>query len=179
MSQTLTSTPLDGFNSNITLTATTPAGINANFSPVTINGAYGTSTLTIQVSPVVVAGTYAITLTGTAPNGNAQTAQVSLTVASVVTTLSAATLSIAPGTSTTNTITTVATFYLGNVVLTVTGLPPGVSYALSPATIAGGSGSSTLTVLASTNAQKGSYLVTVTSSAAGVAFTTLFTLTIT
>ena len=179
MSQTLTSTPLYGFNSNITLTATTPAGINANFSPVTINGAYGTSTVTIQVSPVVVAGTYAITLTGTAPNGNVETAQVSLTVASVVTTLSATTLSIAPGTSTTNTVTTVATSYTGNVVLTVTGLPPGVSYALSPTTIVGGSGSSTLTVLASTNAQKGSYLVTVTSSAAGVAFTTLFTLTIT
>ncbi len=180
ISQTVTSTPLNGYNSNIQLTATAAAGINVLFSPTTISGAYGTSKITIQPAITLAAGTYPITVTATDPlTGNVQTATINFVVASVATTISSTSISMTPGSVTTATVTTAAASYTGNVVLSITGLPAGMSYSFNPSSIAGGTGSSTLTILAGSSTATGSYLVTVKSTAGGVTFTMVFALTIT
>jgi uncharacterized membrane protein len=179
MSQTISSTPLYGYNSNIQLTTTLPAGVIASLSATSIRGAYGTSTITIQPAATLAAGTYQITVTGTdAVTGNAETVQISLIVASVATTVNPTPVIVAAGASVRATVTTVATSYTGNVVLSLAGIPAGVSATFSPTSIVGGSGSSTLTLLVSSYAGSGNYLITLKSSAAGVVFTSSFTLSI-
>jgi hypothetical protein len=178
MTQTVSSTPLYGYSSNIQLTATAPTGINVSLSATTIRGAYGTSTISIQPAITLAAGTYAITVTGTDPvTTNTQTATISLIVATVTTTISN-TMTVLPGSSSSAVVTTAATSYTGNVVLSLSGLPPGVSYTFSPTSIVGGSGTSTLTLTYNSVTAGGSFPVTLRSSAAGVVFTTTFTLTI-
>ena len=180
MAETVTATPLYGYNSNIQLTGSAPAGFNIGFTPTTISGAYGTSKLTIQPAITVAAGNYPITVTGTDPiTGSAQTAQISFQVASISTSLNSTAITAARGTRAYATITTTATAYSGNAVLALTGLPPGVSYVLGPTSIAGGTGSSALTLLAAPTASPGVYLISVKTTAGAVTFTTTFTLTIT
>jgi len=178
--QTLTATPVLGYNSSITLTASAPTGINVSLSAATISGNYGTVKLTMQPLITTAAGSYAITVTATDPiTSNAQTLTITLTVATVTTTLSSTTITATRTSAVTATITTAATSYTGNVVLSLTGLPAGVSSTFSPTSIVGGSGTSTMTLLASAYTAPGTYLVTLRSSAAGIIFTTTFTLTIT
>jgi subtilase family serine protease len=179
-SQTLTAAPVFGYNSNITLTKTAPAGVNVSLSAAAISGNYGTAQLTIQPLITTAAGSYTITVTGTDPiTTNAQTLTITLTVGTVTTTLASNTITAPRGTAVSTTITTAATSYTGNVVLSLSGLPAGVSYTFSPTSIVGGSGTSAMTLLANTATAPGSYLVTLRSSAAGIIFTTTFTLTIT
>jgi kumamolisin len=64
---TITSTPLGGFNSTVTLSASgEPTGVTVSLSPSTITGGSGNSTLEIKVSATAVVGTYKITVKGTA-----------------------------------------------------------------------------------------------------------------
>ncbi len=176
MTQTVSSTPLFGYNSNVQLTATAPAGIVVSLSAATIRGAYGTSTISIRPAMTLAAGTYAITVTGTDPvTNNVQTLTISLVVATVTTTISSP---VTTAQGATATVTTVATSYTGNVVLSLAGLPLGVGYSFNPTSIVGGSGTSTLTLTYNHTTVGGSFPVTLRSSAAGVVFTTVFTLTV-
>src|SRR5689334_21382919 len=75
----ITSTTTGGFNTAVKLTATgQPAGVTVTFSPTSITGT-GTSTRTLKVAASTVAGTYPITVKGTA-GSTTETTTVSLVV---------------------------------------------------------------------------------------------------
>ncbi|MGP9017166.1 carbohydrate binding domain-containing protein [Streptomyces sp. BR1] len=86
--------------------------------------------------------------------------------------------SVAPGGSTTATVSTAVTS--GNaktVALTATGAPAGVTASLSPSSVTAG-GSAQLTVSASASAATGTYPLTITGSAGTLAHSTTLTLTV-
>src|SRR5208283_2947007 len=65
---TLTLTPLYGFTANVTLSASgLPAGATASFSPVTVVGGSGSSTLTVSTTNSTPTGLYPFTVVGTTP----------------------------------------------------------------------------------------------------------------
>ncbi|MYW05808.1 peptidase M28, partial [Streptomyces sp. SID3343] len=86
---------------------------------------------------------------------------------------------VAPGASTTTTVSTaVTTGSAQNVTLGATGLPSGVTASFNPATVQAG-GNSTLTLTASSAAAAGTYSVTVTGTGTGTATHTVqYTLTV-
>jgi uncharacterized membrane protein len=94
---------------------------------------------------------------------------------------SPASLSLVQGSSGSSTISTVVNGGFNSAVsLSASGLPPGVTASFSPASIAApGSGSSTLTVTASSTATTGSATVTVTATGAGVTHTATISLMVT
>src|SRR2546430_10645921 len=89
-----------------------------------------------------------------------QTALIKLINGSVVSSLGSASLNLARLSSTATSIITNAVNYEGNVALSVSGLPFGVNYTLTPATIPG-TGSSSLVISAGSTAKPGTYTVIV------------------
>ncbi|MFG2146962.1 glycosyl hydrolase family 18 protein [Streptomyces sp. NPDC048696] len=86
--------------------------------------------------------------------------------------------SVAPGGSTTATVSTAVTSGdAKTVALTATGAPAGVTASLSPSSVTAG-GSARLTVSASASAAPGTYPLTITGSAGALAHSTTFTLTV-
>ena len=174
---TITITPANGFSGNVTFSASgLPSGVTAAFNP---NPATSTSTLTLTASATATIGTATITVTGTSGNLTATTT-ISLTVTPAPSyTLSAMpnALSITQGTQGTSTITiTPANGFSGNVTLSASGLPSGVTAAFNPnpATSA-----STLTLTASATAATGTATVTVTGASGTSTATTTISLTVT
>ena len=83
------------------------------------------------------------------------------------------------GTSTTYTLRAAGSGgFAGTVSLSVTGLPSGATASFSPSSIAGGSGSSTLTVATSTTTPAGSFMLTITGSSGSVSHQALVALTV-
>jgi len=176
---TITITAVDGFSGNVTLAASgLPTGVTAGFSP---NPATSTSTLTLTASGTATAGTVTVTITGTSGSLTASTT-ISLTVKALVQSFS---LSASPsavsiakgGASGTSTITiTPVNGFSGNVTLTNSKLPAGVtaSFSPNPAT-----STSVLTLTASATAKAGTTTVTITGTSGSLTATTTITLTVT
>ncbi|QMU72944.1 carbohydrate binding domain-containing protein [Streptacidiphilus sp. P02-A3a] len=92
---------------------------------------------------------------------------------------SPASASVAPGASTTSTVSTAVTSGSAeSVALSASGLPTGVTAAFSPASVTSG-GSSTLTLTASSSAAAGTYPITITGTAASGSHTASYSLTVT
>lgn len=165
----VTVSPVDGFGSAVTLGIIgLPAGVSGSFSPATISGGSGTSTLTLVVSNSASAGTYSlgsIAITGT---GGSLTRTTPLTLVIPPTpdfsvSASPSSQNITIGNNTTYTATVSPTNgFTGTVTLSVSGLPAHVGGSFSPSTITGGSGSSTLSITTATNSPSGTYTLTVT-----------------
>jgi hypothetical protein len=163
-----------------------PSGVTAGFSPASIAApGSGSSTLTLSASASALAGSYTITITGSG-GGLKETASVSLTIGSSSTpgfSLSAnpASLTVAPGGSGQSTITAAITGgFDAAIALSAGGLPSGVTASFSPASIpAPGSGSSMLTLSATSSAVAGGYTISITGTGGGLTGTTSVTLTIT
>jgi len=62
---TITVSPLLGFTSPVTLSATVPSGFTSSFNPNPVLGGTGASTLTLSVASTVIPGNYTITVKGT------------------------------------------------------------------------------------------------------------------
>jgi len=160
-SYTMSATGSNGWSGTVTysVTAGLPAGATAH---VTGN------TITISTSTTTPAGNFSFTISGT-DGTHAHTTSATLTV--VVPTF---TISLSPpsqtvkrpasgSTSVKYTVTvTAGTGYTGTVNLTVGGTAPGITTALSTASLVGGSGTSTLTVTVASNAKTGPNTLTVT-----------------
>jgi hypothetical protein len=165
------------FAGPVNLTASgVPAGATATFAPASPAG--DASVLTIATG-TAAPGTYPIIVTGTAAGMTDRTATVTLTISgpSPAYTLAVGTLSMEQGTSATTNVTLSRTNFAGEVSLTVSGLPSGATgtFAPNPTTTS----ASVLTVAGGT-ALPGTYTVTVTGTAPGLADrTATFTLTIT
>ncbi|HYL96676.1 MAG TPA: protease pro-enzyme activation domain-containing protein [Terriglobales bacterium] len=173
---TITVTPQNGFNGSVSLFASgLPSGVTASFST---NPATATSTLTLTASRTATTGTVTVTITGASGNLS-HTTVITLTVASPPNfTLSASpsSLTVTQGTSGTTSITiTPQNGFNGNVSLSASGLPSGVtaSFSPNPATA-----TSTLTLTASGTATIGTVNVTVTGTSGSLAHTTSFALTV-
>ena len=164
--------PQYGFSGAVNLTVTgLPSGLTASFSPNPIST--GSSLLTLAASSTVALGQYSVTLTGTSGTLTASTT-VNVTVYAPTFTLSDySSVSIGQGTSGTSYVNLSPQYgFTGSVTLAVTGLPSGVTASFSPNPIA--TGSSLLTLTASSTASLGQYNVTITgTSGSHTASTTL------
>ena len=173
---TITINPLNGFASSVSLTASgLPSGVTGSFNPTNTTG---TSTLTLTASLTAATGTFTVTITGTSGNLIYST-DISLTVNAApnfTLSVSPTTLSIGRGTQGSATVTiTPSNGFTGNVGLSASGLPKGVTASFSPNPAAA---SSTLTLRASAAAARGAFLVTITGTSAGLTHKATVTLTV-
>ncbi len=173
---TITVTPQNGFNGSVGLSASgLPSGVTATLNPNSTNAA---STLTLTASNTAALGTFTVTISGTAGNLSHAT-----TIALAVTPLQNFTLSASPssltvtqGTSGTSSITiTPQNGFNGNVNLSASGLPSGVtaSFGPNPATA-----TSTLTLTASSTATTGTATVNITGASGSLTHSTSIALTV-
>ena len=174
-------TAINGFDSNISLSAAgQPAGVTITFSPTSITGA-GTSSLAIVVGSSAAVGTYRITVKGTS-GSIAEVVTISLTITKAPPnyTLSASptSISVARGGSGASTITTVISGGFDSAIsLEATGYPIGVSVTFSPKSIAApGSGKSTMKVTVSKKVALGNHTITINATGAGIPRTIQVTL---
>ena len=171
-----------GLTGSVSLSASNlPAGVNANFSPNSVNGT-GTVSVSFFVQSGTAAGTSNVTITGT--DGTvSHSATVALTVTGTTTsnpgfTIAPATstLAVTPGGSTTDAITVSGTGgFTGSVTLAASGLPTGVtaSFGTNPTT-----GSSVLTLTASSAAVPGTSTLTITGTSGSLTASSNISLTI-
>jgi endoglucanase len=168
-----------GFAGSVTLAASgLPSGVSATFGT---NPATGTSVLTLTASASAPQGTSTVTITGTSGALNPATTTVALTIAaagagSFTLSPSAPTLTITRGSNGTDTITvTDVSPFAGSVTLAASGLPSGVTAAFgtNPTT-----GSSLLTLTASSTATTGAATVTITGTSGSLSASTTIALTV-
>ena len=183
---TITTIVSGGFNSAIALSASgQPTGVTVGFNPTPIAApGSGTSTMTMTVASTTATGTYTITVTGTG-GGITHTATVSLTVTAPAS--GNFTISVSPasgyllrGQSGYAVVTTtVSGGFNSAIALSATGVPSGVTYSFSPASIAApGSGTSDFNLTVSRTAPTGTYPITITGTGGGLTHTTILTFTI-
>ncbi len=153
---TITIAALNGFNSAVNLTCGV-AGASApvptcGFVPSSVAGGAGTSVLTVSTSGTPV-GTYTVTVTGaTGPLNHATVLTLTVTAGPdfTIAGTALAPASVSPGASATSTITIAPQNSFNSAVnLTCTVTPAGAripTCSFNPASVAGGSGTSTLTV---------------------------------
>jgi kumamolisin len=181
---TITSSVSGGFDSAVTLSASgLPTGVTAAFSPTSITGA-GTSTLTFTVASTAVVGTYSITVKGTS-GSTTESTTVSLTVTSSSGGTGTFTVSVSPtsgyldqGQSGYAVVTTaVSGGFSSAISFTASGVPSGVTYSFTPASIAApGSGTTDFNLTVARSAKTGTYPITITATGGGVTQTTTLSL---
>jgi hypothetical protein len=182
-SYSVTLSPINGYSGIVSFTLSgLPADAGATFTPGSLT-ASGTTTLTITTTAATVPGTYPLTITGT-DGVLTHTTSVNLVVDPVPTTdfsISASPGSITIKRHSSGTVTvTVAPIngFTGNVDLSISGLPPLVTASFTPATITGGSGASTLTLVVDHRAAQGTSLLTITGTSGPQSHSTTVTLTV-
>ena len=178
---TVTVVAVDGFASAVALGVSgLPAGVTASFSG-SITGS-GTADLTLATSPSVASGTSTLTITGTS-GALSHAATLNLTVtaapqADFALAVGPSTLSVSAGTSSGVVVTVAAANgFSSGVVLSVSGLPTGVTASFTPSSIPG-SGTSDLTFSASPSAPGGTSTVTVTGTSGALSHAATVDLTV-
>ena len=167
-----------GFSGSVTLAVSgLPTGVTASFGT---NPTTGSSVLTLTAGSTAAAGTSNLTITGTSGALTASSS-ISLTINNTTTpnftlAASAATLSVTLGAATTETITvTDMGGFAGSVTLAASGLPNGVSAVFTPNPT---TGSSMLTLTASSTATAGTSNINITGTSGTLTATTSITLTV-
>ncbi len=173
----ITVSPRNGFTGSVTFSASgLPSGVTAFFSS---NPDPASTTLTLGVGATAAIGTFTVTITGTS-GSLSSTAIMTLTVNPAGDyTLSASpnSLSVVQGTSGTSIVTVSPQGgFNGNVSLSASGLPSGVTASFNPSSTAG---TSTLTLTASGTAPTGTVTVTVSGASGGLSHITTLSLTVT
>jgi uncharacterized membrane protein len=162
-----------GFSGNVTLGVSgLPAGVTASFStnPTTYN-----SSLTLTASSAAAVGTYTITITGTSGSISKTTTMILNVVAPSIQISAPSSTTLGIGTSaTTNVNVNGGNGYNGNVTLSISGLPSGItaSFSPNPVTLTGYSSQSQLTLTASGSVASGSYSVTLTATSGSLTAST-------
>ena len=143
-----------------------PANVTVTVTPASTTG--NSASAAITVGAAVPAGTYPITITGTAPGiTGSRTATLSLTVTGGANfSLSAAPATINQGASGTSAITITRTGFTGAVNLSASGQPTGVTVTVTPASTTGNAATANITVGAAVPA--GTYPITITGTATGI-----------
>jgi hypothetical protein len=152
-----------GFNGIVSLSATSlPAGVTASFAPLSISGT-GSSTVTINVPPTTLPGTYTLPITGSS-GSLTRTTNITLIVSAPPFVLSASPASqpVIAGQSTTfRILSTPLAGFIGTATLNISGLPTGVTATFDPPAITG-LGVANLTVNTSLTTPPGGYSLTIT-----------------
>ena len=177
----LSLTAQGGFNSPVTLSASAaPTGIAVTFSSATLAAA-SPVTATVTAASNVAVGNYTLTVTATG-GGLTRTLSLPVTVvpSSFTLTPSATSATVSPGGSTPIVLSTAAlNGFQSAVLLSVSGLPTGVTASFAPTSIAApGNGSSTLTLAAASGTVAGSFNLTVTATGGGVTLNQPLSLTV-
>ncbi|MGA2887460.1 MAG: FG-GAP-like repeat-containing protein [Terracidiphilus sp.] len=165
--------PQDGFTGSVNLAVSgLPSGVTASFSP---NPTTETSFLTLAASSAASVGTSTITVTGTSGALSATTT-ISLGIYAPTFTLSASGVNIGQGGSDTSYIFVNPQYgFTGSVTLAVSGLPSGVTALWNPNPA---SGSSALTLTASSSASIGTTTLTITGKSGNLTATTTLSLAV-
>ena len=168
-------TLLNGFSGKVTYTVSgLPAGVTAEIGGVSTQS----NALVLNVASTVAPGNYTITVTGTSGSVNSSTSLVlTVTKPSFSLSSSAGSLALVPGGKSASVTLTVKDEggFNGNVALTASGLPSGVTASFSPSTT---SSKSTLTFTPSASAASGSHTVTVTATSGTAKSTTTVVLAV-
>lgn len=170
-----------GFAGNVTLAVEgAPSGVTASFAPNPASG--NTSTLTVNTTAATAPGTYNLTVRGTASGQTDRTIVVALTVNAlpgVTVTLNPTSLSIAQGANAQSAVTLARVGGLtGDIAMTASGAPAGMTVAFNPATVS--ATSSTITVTVAGSVATGVYPITITGTGTGnVVGTATLTVTVT
>jgi hypothetical protein len=165
-----------GFSGGVSLAVTgLPSGVTASFSPNPSSA--GSSQLILTASSTAALGQYTLTITGTS---GSQTASTTLSLGVYVPTFTLndySSVTIGQGSSGTNYVYIASNYgFNGNVSLSVSGLPNGVTAAFSPNPVS--AGSSLLTLTASSTAATGQFPLTITGTSGSQSATAPLTLTV-
>jgi phage terminase large subunit-like protein len=176
---TITIGRINGFTGTITLSASgLPVGVTAAFDP---NPATASSTMTLTASATAATGTVTVTISGQSGK-QTNTTTFSLAVKAAIPSFSLSAsptaVTIANGGAAGKTVISVnpVNGFSGNVMLTASGLPTGVTASFSSNPVAS---TSTLTLTASSTAATGTATVTVTGTSGSLKKTTTVQLTVT
>ncbi len=183
---TITVAPTNGFSGAVTLSAAPSSGLNTSILPSSIPGGSGTATLSVNSTRP---GSYSVTVTGTgSPGSHFTTVTATVVVPDFKITLSSSSLTVAPGSSDTLTVTlTSLNGFSGTVSLTSTLSSPGPQVTFSPTSVllsSSGSMSSTLSLSAasagaySTSVSQGNYSVNVTGTSGSLVHSAILSLTV-
>jgi uncharacterized membrane protein len=182
-SYTATIAGANGFNGSVALSLDgLPAGATSNFSPASISGGSGPSTLAISTDCSITPGTYPLTITGTS-GSLSHSAGINLVVNAAASDFALAaspssqTVMVAGGANYTATVSAQNCF-AGNVSFSVSGLPPGASAGFTPPSVTT-SGSSTMSVSTDSTTPAGNYTLTITASGGGASHNSAVTLAVT
>ena len=181
-SSTIIITALNGFSGTVSLGIAPSQGLAVSLMPASVVGS-GTATLTVTAPSN---GKYSATVTGISGSlSHAVTVYVTVGTSAApdfAISASPANLAITAGSSASSTVTlTSLNGFNGTVYLTSQVSPGGLAATLSGVSVSlypGGSGSSVLTVSASTSTPPGSYTVTVTGSSQAVSHSTAVSVTV-
>ncbi|HKS75404.1 MAG TPA: galactose oxidase-like domain-containing protein [Terriglobales bacterium] len=165
---TVTVTPSNGFNGNVTFSVSgLPSGASAVFNPTSVTGS-GSSTMTVTTSSSTPTGTYPLTITATS-GALMHTAQVTLNVADFTLSVSPSSQTVKRGSQTTYTVTISPSGpFSSTVKFSGVGLPKNTTATFNPTSVVG-SGTSTLKVSVRKPAKTGTYQLTVTGTGGGTA----------
>ena len=180
-SVTLPTTVSGGFNSPVSLSVSNlPAGVSVSFSPNPVTPP-ASFTMTITAAATAVGGNYSFTVTGTGGGVTEQQAY-SVYVNNYTLSASPASVTVAPGSSGTSTITAAMNTGPNEAVpaLTATGMPSGVTVSFSAFPAPPTPGTSTMTIAVASSVVPGTYTITVKGTASGylVSPTTTVTLNV-
>ncbi len=175
-SLTLTTAVTSGVGQSVALTVSgLPSGVSAAFQSSSLN-AGGTTQLTLTSSSLTAPGTYPLVITGTG-NSDSATSDVSLVVSApnLFSLSTPSFMTIVTGSSTVLTLgSTVTSGGSQTITFAVSGLPRGVSGSFSSPDVTAGQTTS-LTLVATSHAVGGDYLMTVTGTGSGGAMTSTTT----
>jgi uncharacterized membrane protein len=154
----------NGFSGSVHLAVTgLPSGVTASFAPNPTSPSTTSSLLTLTVSSTASVGTTPLTITGTSGSLTATTTLSLIVTAPSFTISDYTNMALGQGASAISYVSLNPQYgFTGSVNLTVTGLPSGVTASFSPNPISTSTGSSTLTLTASSTAALGQYNVTIT-----------------
>jgi uncharacterized membrane protein len=157
-----------------------PAGASGVFTPSSVTGA-GTANLAVSTSVTLAAGVYNLTITGTS-GVLTHSVGVQLIVNPATPadfTISASDITVKRHKTGSEPVTITPTNgFTGTVDLGLTGVPSGVQITLSPTTITGGSGTSTLTITVANSAAQGSFPITITGTSGSLIHPVVITLSV-
>jgi len=180
-SYTASVSPLNGYTGTVSFTASgLPAGATVSFNPLSVTGGSGLSTVTVSTASTTAAGNYTIIITGTDSSASlTHSATVTLVVTDFSLTATPSSQTVAANGSTTYTaIVSSLNGFTGTVNLSVSGLPGGTTTSFNPASISGGSGSSTLTVSTGCSTPAGTYPLTITGTSGSLSHSASVTLVV-
>jgi hypothetical protein len=165
--------PLFGWLDDVSLSVSGfPAGVTGSLQPTIVPGGNGASLLSISTTAAAVPGSYILTLTGVSgsiTHSTTITLNVNPASADFGGDITPGSQLVAGGQQANYFVQAIPfNGFTGDITLSVSGLPPGAFASFNPAVIAGGSGSSILTVVAPANTRAGAYILTITGTSGSI-----------